>query len=125
MSFWIVNTVGLILILFVIEWFWAAKKKSPTAIAKNIIDIKVANGVYFPDNIQIKKGQTITLRFIREDETPCAGIVIFADFNKSAELPIGQAVDLVLTPDKVGEFTFTCQMGMYRGKLVVVRANVH
>lgn len=120
MSYVIVNIIGVTLIVFVIGWFWLAKKKKAVSIAKNFIEIKVANGVYSPDVVQTQKGKSITLRFIREDETPCAGTVIFSDFNKSAELPVGKSVDITFTPDKTGEFEFTCQMGMYRGRLVVL-----
>jgi plastocyanin domain-containing protein len=37
----------------------------------------------------------------------------------SADLPIGQPVELTLTPNEAGEHAFTCQMQMYRGTLVV------
>lgn len=96
------------------------KEKKAVSIAKDFIEIKVVNGVYLPDVVQTQKGKSITLRFIREDETPCAGTVIFSDFNKSAELSVGKSVDITFTPDKTGEFEFTCQMGMYRGRLIVL-----
>ena len=120
MNYLIINIVSLALILFVIWWFWLTKKKQTVTTGQDVIEIKVAAGVYTPDVIQVKLGKPITLRFIRSDETSCAAVVIFADFNKSAELPVGQPYDLKITPDKKGEFDFTCQMGMYRGKLIVV-----
>jgi plastocyanin domain-containing protein len=43
------------------------------------------------------------------------------DFDISRPLPEGEEVTIELTPD-AGEYDFTCQMGMVRGKLVA-RAN--
>ena len=59
------------------------------------------------------------MRFLRFDETPCAEVVTFPDFNESTELPIGETKEIVIMANKPGEFEFTCQMGMYRGKLLV------
>jgi len=119
MNYVIVNIVGLILIFFVIWWFWLSNKKNAVRATEAALVIKVANGVYTPDTIETKINKPIVLRFIREDETPCAATVIFSDFNKSADLPMSRSIDLSITPNKIGEFEFTCQMGMYRGKLIV------
>ncbi len=117
------NLIGIALIIFVVWWFWLGKtSKLEKAINANQkpIEIKVADGIYTPDAIKARIGQTLTLRFIREDETPCAATVLFPDFDQSLELPLDKAVDIKLTPDKKGQFEFTCQMGMYRGELIVV-----
>jgi plastocyanin domain-containing protein len=49
----------------------------------------------------------------------CSDKVIFADFNKSAELPTGETVAVELLPKQPGEYPFSCSMGMFRGRLVV------
>lgn len=123
MSYVIINSIGLILIFFVVWWFWLSKKKSIVKATEAVVVIKVANGVYTPDAVETKINQPVVFRFIREDETPCAATVIFSDFNKSADLPLSRSVDLTITPDKTGEFDFTCQMGMYRGKLIVTSSS--
>jgi plastocyanin domain-containing protein len=46
-------------------------------------------------------------------------MVIFNDFGKSAQLPTGETVPIEFLPEKPGEYEFTCQMGMLRGKLIV------
>lgn len=112
------NLLGLLLIVLIAWWFWVAKSKKVIQ-AKDIIEIKVANGVYKPDAIEIKKDTDITLRFIREDENPCSGTVVIDAFEKSADLPVATPTDLIIRPNKTGEFEFTCQMGMYRGRLIV------
>jgi plastocyanin domain-containing protein len=46
-------------------------------------------------------------------------MVILGEFGKSAKLPTGETVAVEFLPDKPGEYEFTCQMGMFRGKLIV------
>ncbi|MBN9390903.1 MAG: cupredoxin domain-containing protein, partial [Chloroflexi bacterium] len=46
-------------------------------------------------------------------------MVVFGDFGKSARLPEGETVPVEFLPDQPGEYEFTCQMGMFRGKLIV------
>ena len=52
-------------------------------------------------------------------ETPSARAekVLFDALGVGAELPLGKPV--TVTPDKPGEYEFTCQMQMYRGRLVM------
>jgi len=113
------NLIGLCLIAFVIWWFWLSKPKQTVDATQAIIEIIVADGLYTPALIQAKQGATIKLCFLRKDEQPCAETVVFADFDTSAELPVGKPVELALQCDRAGKFEFTCQMGMYRGVLVV------
>jgi plastocyanin domain-containing protein len=46
-------------------------------------------------------------------------MVLFPDFGKNAKPPEGKTVTIEFTPQKPGETEFACQMGMFRGKLVV------
>lgn len=116
----LMNLVGATLILAIVWWFWLYRSsKYAVSSADGIIDIKVIDGTYKPDMIRAKRGQELRLRFIRKDQTPCSETVLFADFDKSAELPVNKPTELVFTPQKVGHFDFTCQMGMYRGILIV------
>ncbi len=117
---WLVDVILILIVLFIVYWFWLYKPKKADVINKDKpIDILVDNGVYMPGSIQSKAGESITLRFTRKAASPCASTVLFADFDQSAELPLDQAVEITVTPDKAGEYDFTCEMGMYRGKLIV------
>ena len=49
----------------------------------------------------------------------CAEKVVFDDLGIADDLPIGQPVELTITPKQPGEYSFTCQMQMFRGTLVV------
>ena len=118
MQEFMINLIGILLIALIVWWFLLAKPKAKR-ISEDIIDIIVDDGVYNPAIIKASKGQTIKLRFIRKDPSPCAQVVIFSDFNKSAELPLAKPKTLSLQLTEAGEFEFTCQMAMYRGTLIV------
>ena len=59
------------------------------------------------------------LNFRREETAACSEMVIFSDFNKSAKLPTGETVSIELMPETPGTYEFGCQMGMFRGRLIV------
>ena len=45
--------------------------------------------------------------------------VVFGDFGIARDLPAFKTTPVEFTPQKPGEFTWTCGMNMLRGKLVV------
>lgn len=119
MTAWFVNGLGLVSILFVIGWFWLSKPRGRAATTADVIEILVDSGVYDPARIEVPQGQPVRLQFLRRDASPCAEKVIFNDLALSLDLPLNEPQSLEFTPDHAGEFEFTCQMGMYRGTLVV------
>lgn len=119
----IINVVGIGLILFVVWWFWLSKVsiytvKAEGTKADNIIEILIKDGVYTPAYIELGVNQLVTLRFIRKDATPCAEIVSFNSLNISRQIPLDKPMDIDMTLTQPGEYEFTCQMGMYRGKVI-------
>jgi len=46
-------------------------------------------------------------------------MVLLPAFNKTAKLPEGKTVPIEFLPNEPGEYEFACQMGMFRGKLIV------
>jgi plastocyanin domain-containing protein len=118
---WLVNFAGLVVIGLIIWWFWLYKpgttKKTTGA---EPIEIIADDGVYTPSRIEVTAGKPVTLRFVRKDPSPCAEKVIFSDLNISGDLEVNEPNDIKFTPQNPGEHEFTCQMGMYRGKLIVV-----
>jgi plastocyanin domain-containing protein len=117
---YLLNLLGLVLIAIVVWWFWFAKREKAVKAKGNVIDIAVENGVYAPETIEVSQHQTVILRFTRRDESPCSGTVVFAEFDQSADLPLNTAVEVTLQTEQPGKYEFTCQMGMYRGTLIVV-----
>jgi len=118
--------VGIILIIIVIGlyswWLWYTKNQKPTS-AKEDSGIQTFNilvkGVYSPNMIKAKLGKLIRINFRREESTDCSRFVNFPDFKIRKELPENQTVVIEFTPDRKGEFIFTCDMSMYQGKLII------
>ncbi|MBI3963024.1 MAG: cupredoxin domain-containing protein [Deinococcus sp.] len=79
----------------------------------------LVKGGYAPDLIVVQHGRPVRLKFRREESAACSEMVIFSDFGKSARLPEGEMVPIEFLPERPGEYEFTCQMGMLRGRLVV------
>lgn len=115
----LVNIGGVLLIGLIIYWFWIATPRKVTANQAEPIEILVKDGVYSPALIQVKQGEKIRLRFIREDPSPCAAKVIFNSLGKTLELPVKKSAEIELQLEEVGEIDFTCDMQMYRGKLII------
>lgn len=115
---WLINLAGLGVLGLIVWWFWLARAKTRRVTGDAPIEVVVENGVYTPASIEVAAGKTVTLRFLRKDPSPCAEKVLFDDFGISADLPLGKAVNVAVTPPTPGEYAFTCQMQMYRGRLV-------
>lgn len=114
----LINLIGIALIIFILWWFLFSKQTAKK-ITNNKITIRVHNGVYEPSIITAKVNQHLSLEFIRDDESPCAEYVIFNALGKSAQLPLHDPTTIDLTVEKPGKYQFTCQMGMYKGQLII------
>jgi plastocyanin domain-containing protein len=118
----IVTLIALALAIFIAWFFWLAPKGQTRAAAsaRGVQEVSITvKGGYTPDVIVVKAGQPVSLHFTRHESASCSERVLFPDFNQNALLPEGQEVTVEFTPDKPGEFGFQCQMGMFRGKLIV------
>jgi plastocyanin domain-containing protein len=74
---------------------------------------------YRPSVIVAHCGSPLRLTFTRDEEAPCSEKVIFPDFGISRSLPAHRTTTIVLTPQREGEYLFTCAMGMYQGTVIV------
>ena len=116
----IVNLGGVLLIIFVLWWFFLVKAKTKAVASDQPIMILVKDGVYDPSRIEVPAQKEIRLHFIRKDKTPCAATLLFPQLNTSYELPIDESIEVIIPPQASKELDFTCQMAMYRGKLIIV-----
>ncbi len=110
-------TVGSVVGVVFVYWFFLAKKEK-AVIASDSIDI-IVDGGYSPEVISIPKGKTTKLNFIRKDPTACLEEVVLGDFKIRKHLPLNQKTVIPLTPEKSGEFKYSCGMNMYHGKIIV------
>lgn len=113
----IVIIVGFAGIVFT-YWFFL-RKKEKEVVVKEEIDITVSGG-YSPEVISIPVNKTTKINFLRTDPTECLSEVILSDFKIKKELPLNQKVTVEITPQKTGEFKFSCGMNMFHGKIKVV-----
>ena len=118
MSELIVTVAGLILVALIIWWFWLSTPKAAHAEKDAAVEIAVKDGTYQPAVIEVKAGEPLNLNFLRHDATPCAEQIVFAQLGISADLPLGRVQTIHLPALQPGTYDFTCQMGMYRGRLI-------
>jgi hypothetical protein len=52
----------------------------------------LVKGGYTPDTVIVLHGKPVRINFRREEAVGCSDKVIFADFQKSADLPTGELV---------------------------------
>lgn len=115
----IISLLGLLSVGFV-AWFFFGKKSFDSAqdYGLGTIDIKVSGG-YEPSTIILKKGKKTIINFLRTDPSDCLEEVVLSDFKIRKKLPLNEKVSIAITPQKTGEFDFSCGMGMFHGKLIV------
>ena len=114
-----INIAGLAVIALIVWWFWLYKPDQ-TVTGSNEITIEVKNGVYSPASIQVNANQSVTLKFLRKDESPCSEVLLIPSLDISEQLTLNEVTPIHLENVPQGEHTFHCQMQMYRGVLTVV-----
>jgi plastocyanin domain-containing protein len=118
----IVDLVGLGLIGFIVWFFWLVKAKGVKAVSASSgyqEQMVLVKGGYTPDVIVVERGKPVRLNFVRQESASCSDTVLLPAFNKSAKLPEGETVPVEFMPKEAGEYEFACQMGMFRGKVIV------
>ncbi len=111
---------GIVAIAFVLWYFFGERESVEATTADGVQQIRVTvRGGYSPDVIVVKQGRPVRLDFYRDETASCSEQVVFGDFGIARDLPAFKTTPVEFTPDKAGEFTWTCGMRMLRGKLVV------
>lgn len=98
-------------------WFFLMKKEEAVEVWGSV-EIKVEGG-YNPSVITIPKGKTTKITFFRTDPSSCLEEVVLSDFKIRKKLPLNEKTTIEITPQKLGEFPFSCGMNMFHGKIIV------
>ena len=85
---------------------------------KKEIQVVVTDKGFEPSEIQVKKGDDVTLVFTRRTDQTCATEIVVGDGKARATLPLDQPVRVALGTVVAG-VKFGCGMGMLEGAVVV------
>lgn len=116
-------TIGGLGLSALVIWYFFFSQAAGTRAAVGVAGLQeaqiIVKGGYSPDVLVVKAGQPVRFNFLRQETASCSEMVLFPDFDRSAKLPPGEVVPIEFTPEAPGEYEFTCQMGMFRSKLIV------
>lgn len=84
-----------------------------------VITIRLAEGVFVPDRINLQINAKFKLRFIRQDASPSAADVYIPYFHQQIPLNMNQPEEVIVMFKEVGQFMYTCSNGLYKGWIVV------
>jgi len=119
----LIVTVSGVLLIVLVNWYFFFSKRKQTSVAikeGGLQEVKVTvKGGYTPDVIVVRKGIPVRLNFYRNETADCSDTIVFGDFKIRKPLPAYKTTPIEFTPEKEGEYEFTCGMGMLRGKLIV------
>lgn len=82
------------------------------------VAVEVAGG-YKPEVVKLKKGVPAKILFTRTNSQGCLDVVHSKELGFEEDLPIDVTKTVDVPTDKAGEFSFSCGMDMFFGKVVV------
>lgn len=83
------------------------------------VRMKQNSGGYSPNTFTVEKGRPVKWIITSTSAFSCAASIVMPKYGISRGLSLGENI-IQFTPTKVGEIPFSCSMGMYRGKFIVV-----
>ncbi len=87
--------------------------------AGQAIELSVTRDGFVPANIQVKKGQPVTLVVTRKTDRTCATEIVIKEMGINQPLPLNKPVVVQFTPVKSGQLRYACGMDMISGVIVV------
>jgi len=116
--------IGIVLIALVIGLFflWLRfQRKQEQAMEQGGVQeaTVLVKGAYDPNVVTVKAGVPLILHFNRQEDTSCSRFVTFEGLNIRKDLKEFGVTDVKFTPEKPGEIPFTCDMGMYQGRIII------
>lgn len=116
-----VTVSGLALIGLELWWFLFSKTKAAQALAsQGIQELTITvDGGYEPSRVVVNAGQRVRLNFLRRDPSSCLEKVLLPDFHIAQDLDLNHVTPIEFTPEKPGQYPFTCGMNMFHGVVEV------
>lgn len=103
--------------IFLTYWFFLMRREKTVAVSGSV-EIVVEGG-YSPETISVPRGKTTKLKFFRKDPSSCLEEIVLGDFKIRKHLPLNQETVIEITPQRAGEFAYSCGMNMFHGKIIV------
>lgn len=91
----------------------------PTELQLQTATVILTEKGYQPGSLRLRPGIRARVTFVRKAEATCGTELVLADYDIRRDLPLNQPVAIEFTPNKPGEFKFSCGMDMLRGTIVV------
>lgn len=85
---------------------------------EQVVNVEVAGG-YSPQEINLKKEIPAEITFMRTSDQGCLDIVHSERLGFNEQLPLNESRTVKIDTTNSGEFTFSCGMDMFRGKVVI------
>ena len=120
----IATCLAVVVTIFFTASAQGAQKQKRSRAGRNAKSVQSAtvtltdNG-YQPASLKLRRGVPARVTFVRRIEETCGTEIALPAYNIRRALPLNKPVVVEFTPDKAGEFNFTCGMGMLRGTVVV------
>jgi Cu(I)/Ag(I) efflux system membrane fusion protein len=87
---------------------------------EQVIRITIGPTGYEPEALELQKGIPARLVFTRTTDNTCATEIHSPDLGvEKTPIPLNEPVEVTLTPQSSGTFTFACGMDMLKGTIVV------
>jgi plastocyanin domain-containing protein len=99
----------------------AAPAAAEAAIPANArrIEIVVNDEGFSPSTVDVKKGETVVLRFNRTTKSECLKAIAIPDLDIKKDLPMNTPVEVAITPQKEGKMVLQCWMAMIKATINV------
>ena len=119
----LVVVISSVLVGLIVWWFFG-NKHYDVVDSVQVDSVQTAtitvDGGYSPAVLSLKVGVPAEITFIRKDPSGCLEEIIMPDFGIAVKLPVNQPHVVSFTPQRTGEFTYTCGMRMFSAKVRVV-----
>lgn len=124
-----VYLIGSIILLAVIAYWFINQKPSsvvasdpPTAVGgRQIVNMTASYSGYNPNKIKIRAGIPVVWQITSSGNAGCAGAIVApAIFPDTIYLQPNSTVTKEFTVSKLGNYRFSCSMGMYSGSFEVI-----
>ena len=97
----------------------AAQANLPIPQDAKRIEVAVTDEGFSPATIDVKKGETVVLRFNRTTKSECLKAVEIPDLGIKKDLPMNTPVEVAIAPPKEGKMVLQCWMAMVKATINV------